>query len=145
MNIDLQNTSTVDVNEKSIMSLIQFMFEKLGIHPETEISLKLVTENEMAHLHQKWMGLPGPTDVMSFPMDNIKPNSLSNGPGVIGDIVMCPEYAKKNSTRSLPEELELLTTHGILHLLGYDHEELDEEKIMFNLQDSYLKEWRALK
>jgi len=145
MIIDLENNSEYTCNESSLISLINFSLTKLGIHPDSEISLRLVSENEMAELHKKWMGLVGPTDVLSFPMDEMLPNSLSNGPGIIGDIVLCPAYAEKNGNQSLPEELELLTLHGILHLLGYDHEEIEEEKIMFGIQEEYLNQWRALK
>jgi probable rRNA maturation factor len=73
----------------------------------------------------------------------MKPNSASNGPGVIGDIVLCPAFAEKNGKQSLADELQLLTVHGVLHLLGYDHEELEEEKHMFELQEEYLKQWRS--
>ena len=145
MIIDLENNSGYTCNESLLMSLINFSLTKLGIHPDSEISLRLVSENEMAELHKKWMGLVGPTDVLSFPMDEMLPNSLSNGPGIIGDIVLCPEYAEKNGKQSLSQELELLTLHGILHLLGYDHEEIEEEKIMFGIQEEYLNQWRALK
>jgi probable rRNA maturation factor len=145
MIIDLENNSGYTCNESLLISLINFSLTKLGIHPDSEISLRLVSENEMAELHKKWMGLVGPTDVLSFPMDEMLPNSLSNGPGIIGDIVLCPEYAEKNGKQSLSQELELLTLHGILHLLGYDHEEIEEEKIMFGIQEEYLNQWRALK
>lgn len=90
------------------------------------------------------MDLPGATDVLSFPMDEMKPNSAANGPGVIGDIVLCPAYAERNGKQSLAQELELLTVHGVLHLLGYDHEEIDQEVAMFKLQEDFLQQWRAL-
>ena len=98
----------------------------------------------MADLHMKWMNLPGPTDVLSFAMDEMKPNSAANGPGIVGDLVLCPSYAKNNGKQSLDKELELLTVHGVLHLLGYDHEEENEEVVMFTLQDEILKKWRLL-
>ena len=115
----------------------------MGIHPDSELSIRLVNEDEITQLHIKWMDLPGATDVLSFPMDEMKPNSSSNGPGVIGDIVLCPAFAEKNGKQSLADELQLLTVHGVLHLLGYDHEELEEEKHMFGLQEEYLKQWRS--
>ena len=90
------------------------------------------------------MDLPVATDVLSFPMDEMKPNSAANGPGVIGDIVLCPAYAERNGKQSLAQELELLTVHGVLHLLGYDHEEIDQEVAMFKLQVDFLQQWRAL-
>ena len=116
---------------------------KMGIHPESELNIRLVSEDEMTQLHIKWMDLPGPTDVLSFPMDELKPNSKSEGPGIIGDIVLCPAFAEKNGKQSLEKELELLTVHGVLHLLGFDHAEKSEEHAMFKLQDEILAEWRV--
>jgi probable rRNA maturation factor len=82
---------------------------------------------------------------MSFPMDEIKPDSASNGPGIIGDIVLCPEFAAKNGKQSTDLEIELLTVHGVLHLLGFDHEEIEDESVMFKMQEDFLNQWRALK
>ena len=143
MKIELMNESTYKCDEIGIKSLADFTLTKLGIHPDSELSIRLVNEDEITQLHIKWMDLPGPTDVLSFPMDEMKPNSASNGPGVIGDIVLCPAFAEKNGKQSLKDELELLTVHGVLHLLGYDHEELSEEKEMFGLQEEFLNQWRS--
>ena len=94
----------------------------------------------MADLHMRWMDLPGPTDVMSFPMDELEPGGRPDapepGPAMLGDIVLCPEFAAEQAAaagHSLGHELALLTIHGVLHLLGYDHAEPDEEKEMFAL------------
>ena len=143
MKIELINDSAYKCDENGIKALADFTLGKLGIHPDSELSIRLVNEDEITQLHIKWMDLPGPTDVLSFPMDEMKPNSASNGPGVIGDIVLCPAFAEKNGKQSLADELQLLTVHGVLHLLGYDHEELEEEKHMFELQEEYLKQWRS--
>lgn len=142
MKIDLVNDSDIPCNESSMLSLAEFSLIKLGIHPDSELAMRLVTENEMEALHLKWMDLTGPTDVMSFPMDEMKPNSVADGPGVLGDIVLCPAFAEKNGKQTLEAELELLTVHGVLHLLGYDHQELSDEAIMFKLQEDFLKQWR---
>jgi probable rRNA maturation factor len=125
-----------------LKSVAQFALNQMGIHPDSELNIRIVGEDEMSELHIKWMDLPGPTDVMSFPMDELKPNSASQGPGVVGDIVLCPAFAEKNGKQSLEMELELLTVHGVLHLLGFDHEDIDEEKAMFKLQDELLANWR---
>jgi len=143
MKIELINDSTYKCDEDGIKSLANFTLGKLGIHPDSELSIRLVDEEEITQLHIKWMDLPGPTDVLSFPMDEMKPYSASNGPGVIGDIVLCPAFAEKNGKQSLGDELQLLTVHGVLHLLGFDHEELDDEKQMFGLQEEFLKQWRS--
>jgi probable rRNA maturation factor len=104
----------------------------------------------MADLHMRWMDLPGPTDVMSFPMDELEPGGRPDapepGPAMLGDIVLCPEFAAEQAAaagHSLGHELALLTIHGVLHLLGYDHAEPDEEKEMFALQRSLLEDWVA--
>jgi probable rRNA maturation factor len=144
MKIELVNNSTSECNETAIISVANFALMESGIHPDSELSIQVVTEEVMSELHMKWMNLPGPTDVLSFAMDEMKPNSSSNGPGIVGDLVLCPSYALNNGKQSLDKELELLTVHGVLHLLGYDHEEENEEVAMFTLQDEILKKWRLL-
>ncbi len=126
-------------------SVADFALNQMGIHPDSELNIRIVAEDEMSDLHLKWMNLPGPTDVLSFPMDELKPNSKSDGPGLVGDIVLCPAFAEKNGKQSLERELELLTVHGVLHLLGFDHAEKSEEAAMFKLQDDLLSNWRSKK
>ena len=123
--------------------MADFALSNMQVHPDCELNIRLVTEPEITELHIKWMDLPGPTDVLSFPMDEVKPNSKSNGPGIVGDIVLCPAFAERNEKQSLSKELELLTVHGVLHLLGFDHAEAKEEESMFKLQDELLEKWRA--
>src|ERR671913_1178490 len=95
------------------------------------------------------MGEPGPTDVLAFPMDELDtsrgPDELEPGPALLGDVVLCPEYARRGAREAghaLADELRLLTTHGVLHLLGYDHAEPEEEREMFGLQNRILAEYR---
>ena len=126
-----------------LISVADFTLNKMGVHPDCELNIRLVSEPEIAELHVKWMDLPGPTDVLSFPMDEVKPNSKANGPAIVGDIVLCPAFAEKNEKQSLAKELELLTVHGVLHLLGFDHADLSQEKAMFELQEDLLSKWRA--
>ncbi|MFY8205270.1 MAG: rRNA maturation RNase YbeY [Actinomycetes bacterium] len=145
MKIDLENKTNYQLDEARLISLADFSLTKLGIHPDSELGIRLVNEIEMEELHQKWMNLSGATDVMSFPMDEIKPDSASNGPGIIGDIVLCPEFAARNGKQSTDLEIELLTVHGVLHLLGFDHEEIEDELVMFKMQEDFLNQWRALK
>ena len=141
MGIELTNNSVAKADENQISSVAKFTLTKMGIHPDSELSITLVDEDEMEKLHKKWMDLPGPTDVLSFPMDELKPFSAADGPGIIGDIVLCPEFAAKQAKSTIAAELALLTIHGVLHLLGFDHAEKDEEKEMFDLQEKILKEW----
>ena len=126
-----------------MISVADFTLNKMGVHPDCELNIRLVNEAEITELHIKWMDLPGPTDVLSFPMDEVKPNSKADGPAIVGDIVLCPAFAEKNEKQSLAKELELLTVHGVLHLLGFDHADLDQEQAMFKLQENLLSKWRA--
>jgi len=144
MGIEIENSTEKSYDESAILSVATFAVEQMGVHPDSDLSITLVDELEMTDLHIQWMDLPGPTDVLSFPMDEIKPHSAADGPGVMGDIVLCPDFAAKQAvTHSLQEELELLTVHGVLHLLGYDHAEPEEEKAMFALTDELLANWRS--
>jgi probable rRNA maturation factor len=111
----------------------------MRVHPQAELSILLVDETVMSELHERWMDEPGPTDVLSFPMDELRPgvDGEPPAPGLLGDVVLCPQVAARQARdagHSTTEELLLLTTHGILHLLGYDHAEPEEEKEMFGLQ-----------
>lgn len=144
MGIEIANNSSTKADEDQIVSAAQFALAKMGIHPDSDLSITLVNEDEMTNLHIQWMDLPGPTDVLSFPMDELKPFSASDGPGIIGDIVLCPEFAAKQAVKhSAADEIALLTIHGVLHLLGFDHAQPEEEKAMFSLQDQTLAEWKA--
>jgi probable rRNA maturation factor len=145
MEIELLNQTNSLLDVSSLIRLAEYALLESGIHPESELSITLVDEIEMASLNSKWMDQEGPTDVLSFPMDELRPNSADSGPGLVGDIVLCPSYAEKQAIaagHSLQEELELLTVHGVLHLLGFDHRNGEEEKIMFGRQADYLKKWR---
>jgi probable rRNA maturation factor len=145
MNIELTNLATIPCDEGRIKDVALYSLNRIGIHPDSELSISLVDETEMRSLNAQWMDENDATDVLSFPMDEMKPNSAAQGPGVIGDIVLCPSYAEtqaRQAGHSLQEELELLTVHGVLHLLGYDHRESEEQRIMFSIQDEYLKGWR---
>lgn len=145
MKIEFSNLTQEECDESALSSLADFTGVELGLHPECELSISLVDEMEMGSLHQRWMDEPGPTDVLSFPMDEMRPDSQSQGPGILGDIVLCPAFAARQADsagHSLARELELLTTHGILHLLGFDHREEEEKNLMFTLQDELLAKWR---
>lgn len=145
MNIEITNLASINCDENRIKSVAAYSLAQLELHPDCELSISLVGEIEMSSLHMQWMNESGPTDVLSFPMDELKPNSAAQGPGVLGDIVLCPSYAKSQAEQaghSLQDELELLTVHGVLHLLGFDHRDPDEERVMFSMQDEYLKGWR---
>jgi probable rRNA maturation factor len=144
MGIEIANNSGVACNEDEIVDVAAFALDKMGIHPDSDLGITLVDEDEITKLHIEWMNLPGPTDVLSFPMDELKPFSASDGPGIIGDIVICPQFAAKQAiNHSTADEISLLTVHGVLHLLGFDHVEEEEHKVMFGIQDKTLAEWKA--
>ncbi len=148
MNIEMVNLAASSCDQDRLVSIAEFALKKMGIHPDSELSISIVGEDEMSSLHMQWMDEPGATDVLSFPMDEMKPNSAATGPGLLGDVVLCPDFAQaqaKVAGHSLQEELELLTVHGVLHLLGFDHREADEHKVMFSKQDELLREWRSNK
>lgn len=148
MSIEVSNESGVDVSEKELISVARFVIEKMDVNPGAELSMVLLDTEAMADLHMRWMDLPGPTDVMSFPMDELepggRPDAAEPGPSMLGDIVLCPQFAAeqaKAAGHDVEHELALLTVHGVLHLLGYDHAEPDEEKEMFALQRQLLEDW----
>lgn len=143
MSIDVLNETDVVTDELELVALARYVMGQLKVHPLADLCITLVDEAAMETLHVQWMDLPGPTDVMSFPMDELRPGQDDADPdeGVLGDIVLCPTVAAKQAREAghaTEEELLLLTTHGILHLLGFDHEGPDEEREMFELQRQLL-------
>lgn len=150
MSIEVSNESGVAVSEEELISIARFVLDRMKVNPAAELSIVLLDTAAMADLHMRWMDLPGPTDVMSFPMDELepggRPDAAEPGPAMLGDIVLCPEFAADQAAangHSLGQELALLTVHGVLHLLGYDHAEPDEEREMFALQQQLLEDWVA--
>ena len=141
MNIELSNESGVTVHEAGLISVAEYAMQHLGLNDDCDLAISIVDEARMSELHEEWMDLPGPTDVLSFPMDEMKPHDID--PGIVGDIVLCPQFAAAQAKNGLESELALLTIHGVLHCLGYDHAEPVEEKVMFELQESILAKWQA--
>ena len=141
MTVEVTNRSGVDVPEREIESLLTFGISYMDLHPECEISVTFVDDKEMEVLHIKWMDEPGTTDVLSFPMD--MPEG-KNDPVMLGDIVIDPLVAANQATtagHSTEHEIFILASHGLLHILGYDHADKDEEKVMFDLQETIVKKW----
>ncbi|MBF5082460.1 rRNA maturation RNase YbeY [Quadrisphaera sp. INWT6] len=135
---------------EEVAELARFVLAEMHVHPAADLSVVMVDVEAMTSLHVQWMDEPGPTDVLSFPMDELRPGTEGepSPPGLLGDVVLCPEVAAKQARESghaTAEEVLLLTTHGILHLLGYDHAEPDEEREMFALQRRLLLTFLARK
>lgn len=143
MSIEVNNESTIAVDEAQLARMAAYAISAMHVHPDAELAIVLVDEAAMEQLHVQWMDEPGPTDVLSFPMDELRPGTADapSPAGLLGDIVLCPQVAEAQAEKaghSLADELNLLTTHGVLHLLGFDHAEPEEEKEMFGLQREIL-------
>ncbi len=146
--IELNNESGESVDTERLVQLATFALDALRIHPQAELSIVLVDEATMSAYHQKFMGEPGPTDVLSFPMDELRAPEPDEEPplGLLGDIVLCPTVTAAqaaDSNRTPEEEADYLLVHGLLHLLGHDHAEPAEKKVMFDLNDKVIAAWGA--
>ena len=144
MSIELNNESGVEVDEQAVQRLAAFALDALHVHADAELAIVLVDEGAMEQLHVRWMDEPGPTDVLSFPMDELRPGTdeAPTPPGLLGDIVLCPQVAEAQAAvakHSTMDELILLTTHGLLHLLGFDHAEPEEKAVMWAAQSEILR------
>lgn len=147
MSIEVLNESEHELDVESLAALSRFVMDRMRVHPMAELCIKAVDTDTIAELNERWMEKDGPTDVLAFPMDELRPGLVGEEPeeGVLGDLVLCPAIAQQQGETAghgTWAEIELLTTHGILHLLGYDHAEPEEHKEMFGLQDQLLAQWR---
>lgn len=144
--IELNNESGIAVDEERLVALATFALDLLRIHPQSELSILLVDEPTMAAYHERYLGEPGPTDVLSFPMDELRAPDAEEEPplGLLGDIVLCPAVTAVQAgenDRSPEQEADYLLIHGLLHLLGHDHAEPAEKKVMFDLNDRVIAAW----
>ena len=145
--MSIVDEADVPCDVQALGALSGYLFEALRLHPDCELGITIVDEDRMTTLHEDWMHEPGPTDVLSFPIDEVRsaPEGTEPEPGVLGDIVLCPSFAASQARvagRTLDEELQFLTVHGTLHLIGYDHGTQEEYDAMFALQDTLLDGWR---
>ncbi len=151
MSIEVLDESGAGLDVQHLARLSRFVLDRMRVHPMAELCIRAVDEATIAELNQQWMEKEGPTDVLAFPMDELRPGMVDEEPepddsAVLGDLVLCPSVAEKQGVTAghgTVAELELLTVHGILHLLGYDHAEPEEHRVMFGLQDALLAGWRA--
>jgi probable rRNA maturation factor len=145
-NVTVSNESEEPADTEALNHLAAYLFGCLRLHPDCELGITLVDDERMSTLHEDWMHEPGPTDVLSFPIDELTsaPKGVEPVPGVLGDIVLCPSFIGRQAAdagRTLDQELQFLTTHGTLHLIGYDHATQADYDAMFALQDDLLKGW----
>jgi len=156
MSIEVLDESGGGVDVTELSRLARFAMDRMRVHPQAELCIKLVDEATIAELNEQWMEKKGPTDVLAFPMDELRPGMLDEEPeeGVLGDLVLCPAIAERQADEArekgqpgytTADEVELLTVHGILHLLGYDHAEPEEHREMFGLQARLLAEWQGVR
>ncbi|EFA23588.1 rRNA maturation RNase YbeY [Bifidobacterium gallicum] len=149
MSVDVTNETQWQIDGKVFSDLALWVMEQMQVSTQSDLAILFVDPDPIAQLHERWMGLLGPTDVMSFPMDELRPgstNALSEG--ILGDIVICPWVAAQQAAaagHSAMEEMLLLTIHGVLHLLGYDHRTKDQERQMFGLQRQLLLTFFAVR
>lgn len=149
MTIEISNESGIAVDETVLLRLMENNLAELHVSPDADVAILLVDEGAMEALHVQWMDEPGPTDVLSFPMDELRPGTdeMPTPAGLLGDIVLCPQVAETQAVaagHSTMDELVMLTTHGLLHLLGFDHAEPEEEREMFGLQRELITAFQAV-
>lgn len=143
MSTEVNNETGVAIDAAEFAALADHVLRVMHVNPRAELSILFIDPEPMAELHERWLDLPGPTDVMSFPMDELRPGTADRPtpPGMLGDICICPAVASRQaaeSGHSAAEEMLLLATHGMLHLLGYDHATDPEREVMFALQRKLL-------
>jgi len=146
VSIEVLNESGHDLDVDHLARLARFVMDRMRVHPQAELCIKAVDEPTIAKLNEQWMEKEGPTDVLAFPMDELRPGLLDEEPeeGVLGDLILAPSVAQRQGAAAghgTLAEMELLTTHGILHLLGYDHAEPEDHAEMFSLQAELLAQW----
>lgn len=128
----ISNRQDEAVDEEGLRALARDTLRGEGIE-RAELSVSFVDQDEIAGLHERFMDEPGPTDVLSFPLDDVD----EDGVRLLGDVVVAPTEATRNNPSDPASELRLLLVHGILHLLGYDHEDDGARTRMWERQERY--------
>jgi len=146
--IDINNESGIPADEQDLVRLAGFVLRTLRIHAQADLSILLVDEATMASYNTEFMDHTGPTDVLSFPMDELRLPAADEPPprGMLGDVVLCPAVTARQAAengRNPRQEAEYLLIHGILHLLGYDHAAPAEKAVMFAMNDRLAAAWAA--
>lgn len=141
MAIEVTNSSGQLVPNSEVISLLTSAMRELKLNSACDLNVGFINDDFMTELHVKWMDEPGTTDVLAFPMD--MPENESDIV-VLGDIMISPLIAAaqaKVAGHSVEHEIYILATHGLLHIIGYDHAEVEEERIMFTLQEKLVENW----
>jgi probable rRNA maturation factor len=128
--VDDRQTAPVDIEGLARLAEVALLGEGAE---QTELSVSFVTDDEIADLHRRYMDEEGPTDVLSFPLGEVD----EEGVRILGDVVISPSAAERNNPSDRSSELRLLLVHGILHLLGHDHQDDRGRASMWALQERY--------
>ena len=149
MSVEVTNETIWDIDAKAFSDLGLWVMDQMRVSTQSDLTILFVDPDPIAELHERWMSLEGPTDVMSFPMDELRPgDGKTTMEGVLGDLVICPWVAAQQAAaagHSTMQEMMLLTIHGILHLLGYDHVTPEQERQMFVRQRQLLLTFLAVR
>ena len=149
MSVEVTNETIWDIDAKAFSDLGLWVMDQMRVSTQSDLTILFVDPDPIAELHERWMSLEGPTDVMSFPMDELRPgDGKTTMEGVLDDLVICPWVAAQQAAaagHSTMQEMMLLTIHGILHLLGYDHVTPEQERQMFGLQRQLLLTFLAVR
>ena len=149
MSVEVTNETIWDIDAKAFSDLGLWVMDQMRVSTQSDLTILFVDPDPIAELHERWMSLEGPTDVMSFPMAELRPgDGKTTMEGVLGDLVICPWVAAQQAAaagHSTMQEMMLLTIHGILHLLGYDHVTPEQERQMFGLQRQLLLTFLAVR
>jgi probable rRNA maturation factor len=129
----ISNRQPNAIDEDGLTTLALRTLGGEGLTERVELSVSFVDEIEMADLHVRYMNEEGPTDVLSFPLDEVD----DRGVRLLGDVVVAPSVAAANNPDDPAGEVRLLLVHGILHVLGYDHEEDAARAEMWSRQERY--------
>lgn len=142
-----------EVEALPVAELAEFVISWEGKPASTEVSVSFVDDEEIAHLNESYRGKVGPTDVLSFECDGLDDGfgEVDAPEGVevpyeLGDVVIAVDVARRQMQEfgtTFQEEIELLLTHGLLHLCGYDHVEEEDAQVMETLEEKILKAWRS--
>lgn len=138
MNVTFVDETEDFAGPRGLADLAITVMESEGLPADTELGLMLVDRARMAELNETYMGKQGPTDVLSFPVEDLEPGvrptvAESGPPFGIGDVVICPDVVAENAAGGgidFNDEMALMTVHGVLHLLGYDHVDDDDAEVM---------------
>ena len=148
--IDVDNSSNFSIDEVSVKNYTKQMLQILKVNTKSDVSILFVNEDEMTKQHVRWMNESGPTDVMSFPMDDIvlQDSKLRKKQAILGDIIICPAVALNDAKEqgiNPAYHLVFLLTHGVLHLLGQDHQEASQRVVMQKREQGIMNSLRITK